>query len=115
MAGSGGREPLGGAEETESGRGESDVAENPIDFSEYTDSEFFSFIDRCAEDIASARDRPVLYLLYPSHGHIGALDALGVYHTFLYNSGIDDLDIVLHSPGGVKCEPSPEDLTSFPW
>lgn len=70
----------------------------PID--ELTDPQLFNNIKSYSRDIASARNRPVLNLLYPVFGTVGPSDALTVYREFLYHKDIEDLDIILHSGGG---------------
>lgn len=67
---------------------------------EITDGQIFYLIERIGEDIALARNNPVLFLLYPFNGEISPIDALEVYETFIHNPDIEDLDIVVHSGGG---------------
>lgn len=79
---------------------ESSTSEEPTPIEELTDPQLFERINRFAEDIASARDRPVLSLLYPAMGQVAPSDALRVYQEFLYHNQLVDLDIILHSGGG---------------
>lgn len=87
------------SEDGDTGSDEQTAFDGPS-VNEITDDELFNIINSYSEEIADIRDRTLLYLLYPSEGYVGVPDAVGVYNIFRNNGRVDDLDIILQSPGG---------------
>ena len=87
-------------EDEESGSA-SNVDGNLSSLDEFNEDELFETLSAYVKDVADARSRPVLYILHPNEGFLGAPDALGVYNMLRnLSQEINDLDLILHTPGG---------------
>jgi hypothetical protein len=64
-----------------------------------TDSQIFQYIDGYAHFIAEQRQRPLLYVFYPSMGMVQANHSVRLYDMFLEEGTVEDLDVILHSTG----------------
>lgn len=65
-----------------------------------TDSQIFQSITNAAKFIATQRERPLLYLFYPSMGMISSNHSVHLYDLFQRRGEVEELDVVLHSTGG---------------
>lgn len=65
-----------------------------------TDSQIFEYIDGFGQFISNQRQRPLLYIFYPSAGMIQSNHSVRLYQMFLDRGSVENLDVILHSTGG---------------